>query len=168
VERSHGLARAGLTVARRAIGTLRDDVLPGPDRLPELGETFKANTDVYLSLNITGDPRPLGADADLAVYRVAQEALTNITKHASPDRVRVSLDYEQDQTRLRVEDYAKGKEPVNASTDDSAGAVPRGPFGQPGGGHGLGGMRERAKLLGGDLVAIHTSHGFLVELRIPK
>ena len=87
------------------------------------------------------------------MYRVAQEALTNITKHACPERVEVHLGYEPRGTCLTVEDFATNAEPPRAATDGS--------------GYGLTGMRERAELLGGELTTAMTRGGFRVELRVP-
>jgi signal transduction histidine kinase len=87
------------------------------------------------------------------VYRVAQEALTNITKHACPERVEMHLGYEPRRTRLTVENFAMNKEPPPAASD--------------GPGYGLTGMRERAELLGGELTTAMTRGGFRVELRVP-
>src|SRR5437763_5635549 len=77
VERAHHLARAGLGEARRAIGMLRDDELPGLERLPALARDFERDTGVPCHVEITGSERELGSEARLTVYRVAQEALTN-------------------------------------------------------------------------------------------
>ena len=99
-----------------------------------------------------GEERPLARETHLALYRVAQESLTNARKHASPDRVEVSLSYEPGGTRLVVEDFrGAGQRPA------------------PGGGTGFGltGMRERAALLGGTLQAGATARGFRVELWTP-
>jgi signal transduction histidine kinase len=87
------------------------------------------------------------------VYRVAQEALTNVRKHARAGRVELRLRYEPDGVRLVVEDFA------------GPGAAPAGP--PDGGGYGLTGMRERAELLGGTLAAAATGQGFRVELWVP-
>lgn len=156
IERAHHLARSGLDEARRAIGMLRDDELPGPDRLGELAARFEADSGVRCRFTETGEPRALGSQARLACYRVAQEALTNVVKHARADRVEVQLDYEATRVRLSIEDY---------STEPS---VPedREPVGGRGG-YGLAGMRERAELLGGSFVAGSTPHGYRVELEVP-
>jgi signal transduction histidine kinase len=159
IERAHHLGSAGLAEASRAIGTLRDEELPGPERLPGLAARFEADRGVPCELTVSGQARPLTSEARLAVYRVAQEALTNIAKHASPERVRVSLAYEAGGTRLTVEDFAAAPAGADAASLAAAGV--------PGGGYGLTGMRERAQLLGGDLVAAATDRGFLVELRVP-
>ena len=104
IERSHGLARAGLEEARRAIEALRGDDMPGPDRLPALADAFREQTDVDCDLAFDGEPRELSSEARLAVYRTAQEALTNVRRHARPAHVDLRLRYEPDGTRLVVED----------------------------------------------------------------
>jgi signal transduction histidine kinase len=151
VDRAHHLARSGLEEARRAIGMLRDDELPGPDRLASLAEQFARDQAVPCDFAVSGEPHPLGSDARLAVYRVAQEALTNVIRHASPTRVSLRLAYEPAATRLTVEDFADRPPVVPDGTD----------------GYGLTGMRERAELLGGTLSAGATGHGFRVELAVP-
>jgi signal transduction histidine kinase len=151
VDRAHHLARTGLEEARRAIGTLRDDDLPGPDRLAELAEQFTRDQAVPCDFAVSGQPHPLGSQARLALYRVAQEALTNVTKHASPMRVSLRLAYESTATRLIVEDFATRPPVILDETD----------------GYGLTGMRERAELLGGTLSAGATDQGFRVELAVP-
>jgi signal transduction histidine kinase len=87
------------------------------------------------------------------VYRVAQEALTNISKHACPERVEVHLGYDACGTRLTVENFAMSWEAPRVAND--------------GAGYGLTGMRERAELLGGELTTAMTPGGFRVELRVP-
>ncbi|MEV0569913.1 histidine kinase [Dactylosporangium sp. NPDC050588] len=151
VDRAHHLARTGLEEARRAIGTLRDDDLPGPDRLAALAEQFTRDQAVPCDFAVSGEPHPLKPEARLALYRVAQEALTNVTRHASPTRVSLRLAYESTDTRLTVEDFAARPPVIPAETD----------------GYGLTGMRERAELLGGTLSAGATGHGFRVELVVP-
>jgi signal transduction histidine kinase len=151
VDRAHHLARTGLEEARRAIGMLRDDDLPGPDRLAALAEQFTRDQAVPCDFAVSGEPHPLGSQARLALYRVAQEALTNVTRHASPTRVSLRLAYESTTTRLIVEDFAARPPVIPDETD----------------GYGLTGMRERAELLGGTLSAGATGHGFRVELAVP-
>jgi signal transduction histidine kinase len=153
IDRAHHLGKSGLDEARRAIGMLRDDELPGVERLAGLAAQFEADRQVACRLSVTGSPRPLDPQARLALYRVAQEALTNITKHARPERVELRLAYDAARTRLTVEDFA-----LTAAADPAAGGI---------GGYGLTGMRERAELLGGRLTAGRTAHGFRVELDVP-
>jgi signal transduction histidine kinase len=155
LDRAHHLARAGLEEARRAIGALRDEDLPGPDLLRQLTAEFERDSSIEASLEITGDVRQLDSESSLTLYRVAQEALTNSRKHARPERVELRLSYEPDGTRLVVEDRADGRPP---SSEAVAG---------DGDGYGLTGMRERAQLLGGRFDAMPTAHGFRVELWIP-
>jgi signal transduction histidine kinase len=152
VDRAHQLARAGLEDARRAIGALRDEELPGPARLAGLAQEFERDSGISCHLEVAGDRRELGSEARLAVYRTAQEALTNVRRHARARRVDLRLDYERRGTRLTVDDDGKG--------------APRAPA-APGGGYGLTGMRERAELLGGSLSAAPTGSGYHVELWIP-
>ena len=153
LDRAHHLARAGLDEARRAIAALRDEDLPGPDRLERLAADFERDSRVRTSLEISGAARELDSETSLTISRVAQEALTNIRKHATPDRVRVSLCYDPEGTRLTVRDHGDTPPEVN---------------GTPGpGGYGLTGMRERAELLGGSLNADRQPDGFRVELWIP-
>jgi signal transduction histidine kinase len=154
VERAHHLAASGLEEARRAIGALRGDDLPGPERLPALAESFHGPDGAGCAFTATGEARELPADARLAVYRTAQEALTNVARHSRPERVELRLDYAPDGTSLVVADFGR----VNGSLPPAADA---------GGGYGLTGMRERAELLGGRLDAGPTPDGFEVRLWLP-
>jgi signal transduction histidine kinase len=156
IERSHGLARAGLEEARRAIEALRGGDMPGPDRLPALADAFTEQTDVDCELAFDGEPRELSSEARLAVYRTAQEALTNVRRHARPAHVDLRLRYEEAGTRLVVEDVRADGDAGPAESEREGGL-----------GYGLTGMRERAELLGGRLAAAPTPTGFRVELFIP-
>ncbi len=149
-------ARPALPPARGSVPStrtvLRDDDLPGPDQLAALTAAFQADTGLPARFSSSGTPRELASAVRLALYRVTQEALTNVRKHARPDRVEVRLEYLPDQVSLTVEDVG-----VPA-------AVP--PVGSEGG-YGLTGMRERAELLGGTLDAAPTGAGFRVLLKVP-
>jgi signal transduction histidine kinase len=152
IDRAHRLAKTGLQEARRAIGMLRDDALPGPQRLVDLAAEFEADSGVPCQVTVIGDGADLGTDGRLTLYRVAQEALTNIRKHARASRVEIRLAYEPDGTRLIIEDFGEcGQRPAS----------------DEGTGYGLTGMSERAELLGGTLTAGPTGCGFRVELRVP-
>jgi signal transduction histidine kinase len=157
IDRAHQLARSGLDEARRAISMLRDDELPGPDKLAALARSFQADTGLPCRYTETGTPAELRPAVKLALYRVTQEALTNIRKHAHPERVEVRLEYLANEVSLTVEDFAGLGESL----------APAAALEHSGGGYGLTGMRERAELLGGRLTAGLTGHGFRVELRIP-
>jgi signal transduction histidine kinase len=153
IERAHHLGQVGLDEARRAIGMLRDDELPGSESLNELAVQFQEDRGVICRVSVSGEARPLEPEVRLALFRVAQEALTNITKHAHPERVELNLAYEAAATRLSVEDFTTTIGSSPAPTNDS--------------GYGLTGMRERAELLGGTLTAEQTCTGFRVELEVP-
>jgi signal transduction histidine kinase len=153
IERAHRLARTGLEEARRAIGMLRDDDLPGPERLADLASAFEGDTGIVCALQATGDARDLGSDGGLVLYRVAQEALTNVRKHTAAQRVDMRLDYDSAGTRLVIEDVGR--------------AGDRPPPGD-GTGYGLTGMRERAELIGGTLTAVPTERGFRVDVWVPR
>jgi signal transduction histidine kinase len=153
VERAHRLASEGLAEARRAIGALRGDRLPGPEGLQRLVEEFSQATGTPSQFQVSGAPVTLGSEAQLALYRTAQEALTNVRKHApAATCVEVQLHYLADGVELLVEDLA----PPTASPAARNG------------GYGLVGMRERAELLGGTLEAGPLPAGFRVRLWLPK
>ena len=152
IDGAHHLAAQGLDEVRRAIAAARGDQLPGPERLHDLAEAFEQHSGVSVALVVTGEPRELAPDARLAIYRTAQEALTNVRRHSTAESVNVQLEYRADATVLAVEDHAAGSPPPVAI----------------GGGYGLTGMRERAELLGGTLRAEPTTSGFLVELWLPE
>jgi signal transduction histidine kinase len=153
LDRAHQLAASGLQEARQAIATARGDERPGPDGIGLLADSFGEQSGLPVALAVRGTPRELPPDAKLAVYRTAQEALTNVRRHAAADRVEIELSYLPLSTVLVVEDRA------------AAGTPPPAPI--VGAGYGLTGMRERAELLGGELLAKPTGTGFRVELRIP-
>jgi signal transduction histidine kinase len=156
VERAHRLASEGLAEARRAIGALRGDSLPGPDGLQRLVDDFTQATGAPARLEISGEPIVLPSEARLALFRTAQEALTNVRKHAQgATSVDVRLCYARDGAELVVEDTA----PAPETLDD---IEPRAP-----GGYGLVGMRERAELVGGTLEAGPLPAGFRVRLWLP-
>jgi signal transduction histidine kinase len=156
LDHAHRQAAAGLDEARRAISALRGDELPGPDRLGDLAAAFEEHSGVPVQLRVTGTPHDLPADARLAIYRTAQEALTNVRRHAAPHHVSMRLEQEPAGTRLVVEDVGRPGVPVGVGVDAVSGS-----------GYGLTGMRERAELLGGRLAAGPTSAGFRVELWLP-
>jgi signal transduction histidine kinase len=155
LDQAHHLAAGGLDDARRAIAAARGDELPGPERIGALADAFGEQSGLPVAVEVHGDPRALAPDARLAVYRTAQEALTNVRRHAAAQRVEVRLAYLPESTVLTVEDHAAPGTPAPAG------------LGVTGSGFGLTGMRERAALLGGELRAEPTGDGFRVELRLP-
>jgi signal transduction histidine kinase len=151
VDRAHRLAREGLDETRRAVGALRGDRLPGPDGLARLVDEFRDESGTPSQLQVKGTPIPLTSEAQLALYRTAQEALTNVRKHARASSVDVLLRYAADGAELVVDNVA----PLRVDN------------GQIGAGYGLVGMRERAELLGGTLEAGPRPNGFRVRLWLP-
>ncbi|MBW8800599.1 MAG: sensor histidine kinase [Streptomyces sp.] len=143
---ARGMARDGLAETRQALSALRGELTPLEEFLTELvGSTDGAE------VTVTGERRALSAEASQTVRRVAQEALTNVRKHAHGAKVQVRLAYSEHEVALDVRD--SGGRPGELS-----GA---------GGGYGLLGMRERAELLGGSLEAGRDDEGFEVRLRVP-
>jgi signal transduction histidine kinase len=98
---------------------------------------------------VTGKPVPLAPEARLAIYRAAQEGLTNVRKHAHASDVTIRLQYRRGGAELTVEDVGDAPSP------------------RTGAGYGLSGMRERAELLGGTLDAGPTRDGFRLRLWVP-
>jgi signal transduction histidine kinase len=149
VERAHRLGREAMEEARRAAGTLRGDRLPGPSLLADLASEFERDSGTEARLRVVGAAVELAPEARLAIYRTAQEALTNVTKHAHATQVELRLLYSRDGVELTVEN------------DGGSAGPPRA------GGDGLTGVRERAELLGGRLNADPTEQGFRVRLWVP-
>jgi signal transduction histidine kinase len=159
LDQAHHIAASGLQDARRAIATARGDELPGPERIGLLADAFREQSGLPVAVEVQGEPRDLAPDARLAVYRTAQEALTNVRRHSTAERVEVKLAYLPRSTVLVVEDHASAGAPVLVGLGLGLGLA--------GDGYGLTGMRERAELLGGELLAEPTDNGFRVELRLP-
>jgi signal transduction histidine kinase len=153
VERARGLARSGLEETRRAVATLRGDTPPLDDALRELAAEHRTLTDARCEVTVTGEPADPPAKAGLAVIRTAQEALTNVRKHAPGADVAIGVRYAGGWCELEV--------------TDSGGADRPAPLAGSGGGYGLVGMRERAELIGGTLDAAPMEKGFRVLLRVP-
>jgi signal transduction histidine kinase len=161
--RSADLAREGLTEARQAVGALRGGRLPGVAQLPGLVDGFRRDTGSDVRLIIEGDPRPLPADADLALYRGAQEALTNAARYAPGAAAAVTVRYQPGRTVLTV---ANGACP-GPSPGAAAGRAGEGLLAGAGGGHGLEAMRARAQRAGGTACSGPHDGGWLVELEVP-
>ncbi len=130
----------------------RDAPMPGLSRLGEMAERVRA-AGVPVELRVTGEPRPLAPGVELCAYRVVQEALTNVLKHARHARVTVTLDYRPAHIDVSVTDDAEVVDPAKIL---------------PGSGHGLIGMRERAKLYGGTIgIGPRSEGGYGVYLTLP-
>jgi signal transduction histidine kinase len=163
IERSADLAKAGLADARQAVGALRGDRLPTVDQLSALVEDFRRDTGTPATFRIDGTHRQLPADASLALFRGAQEALTNISRYAPGAATAITVSYQAGRTILTVEDHPG---PPVAGPGAAADSRP-GLLADAGGGHGLAAMRERVQRAGGTARAGPTADGWLVELEVP-
>ncbi len=143
------MAQDGLAETRQALSALRGEFTPVGEYLVELAAAEGA------VLTVQGTPRPLAAEAGLAVRRTAQEALTNVRKHASGGGCTLLLRYLPEQVELEVRNNRTARAPVSPELAGS------------GSGYGLLGMRERAELLGGSLLAGPDEGGWRVLLRVP-
>ncbi|MDX3233754.1 sensor histidine kinase [Streptomyces sp. ME19-01-6] len=156
---------------RATVGLLRQpedtaasaEPAPGLSRLPTLLESFR-RAGLEVSVHQEGTARPLPPGVDLTAYRIIQEALTNVTKHAGTDSARVRLAWNRDRVTITVADDGGGARTApTASTGPSASTVPDRPPG-----YGLIGMRERATAAGGHLFAGRRPEGgFLVSTQLP-
>jgi signal transduction histidine kinase len=154
IERAGTWTREGMAAARRAVLTLRDDAAPLPDQLSSLADQYRAVGDLAVDFTVTGEARPVSAEAGLAAYRTAQEALTNARKHAPGQPVTLRLGFEPDQITVDVVN------PLPPRRTQS-------PLADTGAGYGLTGLRERAGLAGGVLEAGPAAGNWQVSLRIP-
>ncbi len=135
---------------------------PGLGRLAELTDAF-AVAGLAVHVGTEGTPRPLSPGVDLTAYRIVQEALTNVSKHASADTAHVLLRYGPDLLTITVTDDGDSGGGTAAGAARGAAAVPA-----PGQGFGLIGMRERARSVGGVLEAgPRVEGGFEVTTELP-
>ncbi|ADB53266.1 sensor histidine kinase [Conexibacter woesei] len=159
IKQASGEALADL---RTTVGVLRADAADGDRgeheptgpqpslaRVEELIDGAR-RAGAEVSIDVSGERRRLPAPVDVAGYRIVQEALTNVVRHAAASSVRVALAYEPDGVALTIDDDGRGAATAN------------------GDGHGLSGMRERAALLGGSVEAgPRPGGGFRVRARLP-
>lgn len=148
LEQIKRLVHEGLDEARGAVAALREDLPPLDERLEKLAAERRA------TMTVTGAPRPIAPETALALYRVAQEALTNAMKHAPDAPADVRLDYLDKGLRLTVSN------PLPTGLVPSAVAA-------SGGGYGLQGIRERILLIGGRVEAGPSAGGWQVEAEVP-
>ncbi|HEY2672775.1 MAG TPA: sensor histidine kinase [Rugosimonospora sp.] len=158
-------SRTALAELRHLLGVLRAGdtggaaLAPAPtlDALPALLDQTRA-TGLAIDLSTTGVPRPLPAGIELAAYRIVQEALTNVVRHAGATRVRVDLRYQPERLAVTVTDDGLAAE--HAAAEHAAAE-------QVAAGHGIAGMRERATLYGGACVAGPVPGGYRVSATLP-
>ncbi len=159
---------AALGDMRRLLAVLRDadtevdgdragtDLAPQPslDHLDALLQHVRGSG-VPVELEVTGTRGPVPPGVDLSAYRIVQEALTNVLKHAGSARARVRLDYLADALHIRVSDDGTSTMSNGATTDGGAG-------------HGLIGIRERVAVVGGSVAAgPQPEGGYAVDVRLP-
>lgn len=156
---------------------------PGLDDLDRLAEAAE-NAGVKVGIRRRGEPWPVPPDVDLSGYRIVQEAVTNVVRHAGTGECRVTIDYGDGELAIEIEDDGRGRllgddfpedgfsKGALSQRDLSQGDLSKGGLSQSGLArgqeYGLVGMRERAWLLGGDLTAgPRPGGGFRVAARIP-
>jgi signal transduction histidine kinase len=154
IGRSAELVKEGLTEARQAVGALRGDTPPGVADLAEMVGQFGRDAGISTTFSVDGDGRPLPRDADTALYRGAQEALTNVARYAPGAHTTVALVYAVDEVTLNVVDRAA----VGGNS----------PLAGMGAGFGLAAMSERVRRAGGTVQAGPTDDGWRVEIRVPR
>ncbi|WP_063789150.1 sensor histidine kinase [Streptomyces sp. NRRL F-5755] len=120
----------------------------GLERIGELAERARA-AGLDVRTETEGTVRDVPPQVSLAAYRIAQESLTNVARHAGARTAVVTVAYDEAGIRVRVEDDGRGAPPGGAA------------------GSGIDGMKERARALGGELTATGTSTGFRVTARLP-
>jgi signal transduction histidine kinase len=147
-------SKEALDELRATLASMRSDAprTPGPG-LAQLGALVArmAGTGVHVNVTVSGPARGVPAAVDLAGYRIVQEALTNVLRHAGPAAATVRVTYQPQALDIEVTDTGPGSAAA-AST----------------GGHGIAGMRERVAALGGDFEAgPGRGGGFRVYARLP-
>ena len=158
LHRAREIAREALDEARRSVLALRPSTL---DKV-SLGEAVTREVEaltrdgVTVDASVSGQPVALDSEAETALYRIAQEAVTNIRKHAKATRVDAALDYGQEAVTLTISDNGAGFDHASRGAADERG------------GFGLTSMRERATLVKGELqVESVPGRGTTVTVRIP-
>ena len=153
-----GLVATSLTELQRLIADLRPshlDDLGLPAALRWYANEVQSRVGLKVSVEVEGDPRPIDSTANTSLFRVAQEALTNVVKHAEATTARVQLCYDSAGVSLMVEDDGVGFDVTRSSTDTRPA-------------WGLLGMEERASLLGGQFnIQSRAPRGTRVVVRIP-
>ena len=160
--------RRSLQEMRLLVGVLRnsDDGDSELEPAPGLGDLDQLVADmaaagVLVEVDIVGTARALTPVADLSAYRIVQEALTNVVRHAGPTVARVEIAYSADEVTIEVVDRGRIGPPPDLQPPASA--TPRS---ANAGGHGLIGMRERAALFGGEVDAGWWAQGFRVKANL--
>ncbi len=160
LDQARALARSSLSEARRSVRALRPEQLEEaslPAALATLTSTWEQHSEVSAEIHVTGNHLRADPDIEAALFRVTQEALANVAKHAEAGKVRVTLTYLDDSVLLDVVDDGVG------IASDVKGHSPESPNG-----YGLIGMRERLERVGGTLtVESSPSAGTTVNATVP-
>ena len=158
---ARALAHQALEEMRRAIWGLRPallDALPLHEALAREVEQMADEAGLSSRVTLVGQPRPLLPQQEMALFRIAQEALSNTIRHAAARRVRVTLAYAEQDAQLSIEDDGRGFEPAALETTRLPASATWMPYfeqsastssASPAGHFGLQSMRERAQLVGG-------------------
>jgi len=153
-DQAQALARENLAEARRSVQALRPEDLDGahlPEAITGMSERWAQTSGVAVGVETTGEPKPMLADVEVALFRVAQEALTNVAKHAKASRVGLTLSYMDDVVLLDVRDDGVGFDP-----------------GVSNGGFGLSSMRQRLLRVAGTLeIESSPGEGTAVNASVP-
>ena len=162
MEEARRTARENLAEARRIVRALQPEALeeaPLPEALTRLVEKWSEGSGATAGLTVTGAPRRLSPEAEVTLLRAAQEALTNIRKHARASRAVLTLSYMEDRLALDVRDDGVGFDPdgMHAVLDKGDAS-----------GFGLRAMRERAERSGGTLlIESEPGRGTALALELP-
>jgi signal transduction histidine kinase len=158
LEMARRMARHSLTEARRSVMDLRASVLEGQDLAAALESgtrIWTAGSGIDVKVEVSGPQQPLPEEMEQNLLRIAQEAVTNIVKHADARSIWIKLHTEARRLYLRVVDNGRGFEQGGA-------------FSAQDGHFGLIGMRERAERLGGELkLTSHPGEGTQLEVTAP-
>jgi signal transduction histidine kinase len=169
VQAIRAASRQALTELKATVGALREGSgiaergpLPGLGRLGEL-VAMAQGAGLRVELAVAGPARPLGPVVELTAYRIVQEALTNVLRHAQATSAAVRVCYPPDGVEVEVTDDGQGAGPARPGWSGSDG----GPVASRG--HGLAVMAERAAAVGGRLEAgPRPAGGFRVHARLPQ
>jgi signal transduction histidine kinase len=156
LERVERAGRTALAEMRRLLGAMRGDddepeltPQPGLDGIESLLRDV-GSAGLLVQLHVDGEPFPLPPAVDVSAYRIVQEGLTNVLKHAQAEHADVTLRYSRDELQIEVSDDGRG-----SRTGDGLG-------------HGLLGVRERVKIFGGEMtVGAGSEGGFVLITRLP-
>jgi len=158
LEKIEKSGRQALVETRRLLGVLREPhedtglaPQPGIDELDSMVASVRA-AGLPVNLVVNGDHTALPAAVDISVYRIVQESLTNVLKHAGPSCANVTIGCNHDSVTIEITDDGAGESGTRTLVD----------------GHGLAGMRERVTIFGGELCAgPRPAGGFAVNVRLP-